>query len=241
MFIPSIIYPFCILFTLLSSILMRWLPMKKWTVIFPIIAILALLFIEQVLEVSYIWKTAAKILLFFAIPYFLLKAAKYDFLNIRKTHKPSIALALGLGLTIILSILGAFIALQDFIDLNALQTDLETRAGVTAAVFPFVALYILFGNSFLEEYFFRGLLVDFLKGSRLKWVLPSFFFAIYHVAIFLPWFSLPILLLAVLGLWLGGLLFQWINEKSGTIFPSWTIHMCADIGVLLIGVYMFYF
>lgn len=214
--------------------------MKKWSILFPIICIAILLWIEQGLEVSYMWKTAAKILLFFAIPFFFLKATKFEFLHIKKIEKKSMMLALGLGIVIILTILGAFSLLKDSIDLNALQLDLETRVGVTASVFPFVALYILFGNSFLEEYFFRGLLVDLLRESKLKWFLPSFFFAIYHVSIFLPWFEWPILVLAVFGLWIGGLIFQWLNEKSGTIFPSWIIHMCADIGVLLIGVYMFY-
>jgi len=215
--------------------------MKKWSILFPVICIAILLWIEQGLEVSYLWKTAAKVLLFFAIPFFFLKATVFEFLQFKKTQKKSLLLALGLGIIVIMAILGAFMLLKDSIDLNALQLDLETRVGVTAVVFPFVAFYILFGNSFLEEYFFRGLLVGLLKDSKLKWILPSFFFAIYHVAIFLPWFEWPILLLAVVGLWIGGLLFQWLNEKSGTIYPSWIIHMCADIGVLLIGVYMFYF
>ena len=215
--------------------------MKKWSILFPVICIAILLWIEQGLEVSYLWKTAAKVLLFFAIPFFFLKATVFEFLQFKKTQKKSLLLALGLGIIVIMAILGAFMLLKDSIDLNALQLDLETRVGVTAVVFPFVAFYILFGNSFLEEYFFRGLLVGLLKDSKLKWILPSFFFAIYHVAIFLPWFEWPILLLAVVGLWIGGLLFQWLNEKSGTIYPSWIIHMSADIGVLLIGVYMFYF
>jgi len=215
--------------------------MKKWSILFPVLCIAILLWIEQGLEVNYLWKTAAKVLLFFAIPFYFLRATKFEFLHAKKTQKKSLLLALGLGIIIIMTILGAFVLLKGSIDLNALQLDLETRVGVTASVFPFVALYILFGNSFLEEYFFRGLLVDLLKESRLKWFLPSFFFAIYHVAIFLPWFEWPILVLAVFGLWIGGLIFQWLNEKSGTIYPSWIIHMCADIGVLLIGVYMFYF
>ena len=71
--------------------------------------------------------------------------------------------------------------------------------------------------------------------------MPSFLFAIYHIAIFLPWFDWPILLIAVIGLFIGGLLFQWLNKKSGTIYPGWIVHISADIGVLLIGFYMFYF
>ncbi|PUB16785.1 CPBP family intramembrane glutamic endopeptidase [Paenisporosarcina sp. OV554] len=215
--------------------------MKNWTILFPLVSIALLLWIEQVLEVPYLWKTAAKALFFLAIPLLFLKVKKLDFLHMRKTQKISIFIAIVIGFAVMMTILGAFIFLRSSIDLNSLQVDLETRVGVTALVFPIVALYILIGNSFLEEFYFRGLLIDFLKESKLKWILPSFFFAIYHVAIFLPWFEWPILIVAVVGLFIGGLLFQWINEASGTIYPSWIIHMFADIGVLLIGVYMFYF
>ncbi|WP_342542254.1 CPBP family intramembrane glutamic endopeptidase [Paenisporosarcina sp. FSL H8-0542] len=215
--------------------------MKKWTVIFSLISIFFLLWIEQGLEVSYVWKTLAKVMVFVVFPVLLLRGYKFEFLQIRKTQKKSIYLALGLGIVVAGTVTSAFMLLNDSIDLVALQIDLETRVGVTASVFPFVAVYILLGNSFLEEFFFRGLLVDLLRDSKLKWFLPSLFFAIYHIAIFLPWFEWPILILAVAGLFTGGLIFQWINEKSGTIYPSWIIHIFADIGVLLIGVYMFYF
>lgn len=215
--------------------------MKKWTVIFSLISIFFLLWIEQGLEVSYVWKTLAKVMVFVVFPALLLRGYKFEFLQIRNTQKKSIYLALGLGIVVAGTVLSAFMLLNDSIDLVALQIDLETRVGVTASVFPFVAVYILLGNSFLEEFFFRGLLVDLLRDSKLKWFLPSLFFAIYHIAIFLPWFDWPILILAVAGLFIGGLIFQWINEKSGTIYPSWIIHIFADIGVLLIGIYMFYF
>lgn len=215
--------------------------MKKWTVIFSLISIFFLLWIEQGLEVSYVWKTLAKVMVFVVFPVLLLRGYKLEFLQIRKTQKKSIYLALGLGIVVAGTVLSAFMLLNDSIDLVALQIDLETRVGVTASVFPFVAVYILLGNSFLEEFFFRGLLADLLRDSKLKWFLPSLFFAIYHIAIFLPWFDWPMLILAVAGLFIGGLIFQWINEKSGTIYPSWIIHIFADIGILLIGIYMFYF
>lgn len=214
--------------------------MKKWTVVFSLFSIFFLLWIEQGLEVSYVWKTLAKVLVFVVFPVLLFKRYKFEFLQIKNTQKKSIYLAIGIGTVVAAIVISAFMVLNESIDLDALQVDLETRAGVTASVFPFVAVYILLGNSFLEEFFFRGLLVNLLRESRLKWFLPSFFFATYHIAIFLPWFEWPILILAVIGLFVGGLLFQWINEKSGTIYPSWIIHIFADVGVLLIGVYMFY-
>lgn len=137
-------------------------------------------------------------------------------------------------------IIGAFLLLQQVIDITSLRDDL-LQSGITPAVFPFIALYILIGNSVIEEFFFRGLLPNLFGQSSMRFILPPFFFAIYHIAIFLPWFTLPILLLAVGGLWAGGLIFQLVNEKWRTILPSWIIHMFADLGILLIGVYILYF
>lgn len=137
-------------------------------------------------------------------------------------------------------IIGAYLLLQQFIDIASVRDDL-LQSGITPAVFPFTALYILIGNSVIEEFFFRGLLPNLFGQSKMRFILPPFFFAIYHIAIFLPWFTLPILLLAVGGLWAGGLIFQLVNEKCRTILPSWIIHMFADLGILFIGVYVLYF
>jgi len=199
-----------------------------------------LIWIEQGLEIEYMWKTVAKVIFFLVIPFTLFKKTGFPFLRLRKTNIKSMKIAIGSGLAILGIIIGAFVILLPYIDIHALVIDLAD-AGITPSVFPFVALYILFGNSLLEEFFFRGLLPNFFKKSRQRLFLPSFFFAIYHIAIFLPWFSPALLLLAVIGLWIGGIIFQLTNERSQTILPSWTIHMFADIGVLLVGVYMLYF
>ena len=214
--------------------------MRKRMILVPALALTLLLVIEQVLEIPYFWKTIMKILIFLAVPLFLMKIIKFSFLRLKKTEKRSTILAFTLGILVMITVLVSFFMLQNHINIETILSDLESRVGITSAVFPFVAIYILLGNSFLEGFFFRGLLVDMYKESKLKWVLPSFLFAIYHITIFLPWFDWPILLTAVGGLFIGGLIFQWINEESGTIYPSWIIHICGDIGVLLIGFYMFY-
>ncbi|WP_210470650.1 CPBP family intramembrane glutamic endopeptidase [Sporosarcina sp. 6E9] len=209
--------------------------------IFALASTLFLLWIEQGIEVSYVWKTMAKIILFLVIPLIVFRKTKLTFLELKKTGRTSLRIAFFSGLVIMFVIIAAFILLMPSIDIDSLLLDLNERAGVTASVFPFVALYILIGNSLLEEFFFRGLLPSFFKHKFYRLLIPSLLFAVYHIAIFLPWFSLPILLLAVIGLWVGGFIFQWVNERSGTILPSWIIHMFADIGVLLVGVYIFYF
>lgn len=213
---------------------------KGFAILFPLLSMLLLLWIEQGIGVTYIWKTVAKVMLFLLIPLILFRATRFPFLRLRQTDPTSIKRAVFAGLAVMGSIIGAFLLLRTYIDLNALKMDLAD-SGITPLVFPAIALYILLGNSLLEEFFFRGLLPDLFGQSKLRLLLPPFFFAIYHVAIFLPWFTAPILLLAIAGLWTGGFIFQLANEKSGTILPSWIIHMSADLGILLIGVYLLYF
>lgn len=215
--------------------------MQKWFgALFPIFSVLLLLWIEQSISVSYGVKTVAKVILFVGIPLLLFRATKFPFLRLRKADRKSMQLAFLLGIAIMALIIGDFLLLQPRIDIASLRDDL-LQSGITPAVFPFIAFYILIGNSFIEEFFFRGLLPNLFGQSKIRFILPPFFFAIYHIAIFLPWFTLPILLLAIGGLWAGGLIFQLANEKCRTLLPSWIIHMFADVGILLIGVYVFYF
>ena len=212
----------------------------KRGLILSLFSILFLLWIEQSVEVAYIWKTVAKAILFLLVPLILFRKAGFPFLRLGRTDRKSMIIAIGSGVAIMGIIFAAFFVLQPYIDIAALRADLA-GAGITMTTFPFIALYILFGNSMLEEFYFRGLLPNLIGKSRIRFILPSFLFAIYHIVIFLPWFNAALLILAVIGLWIGGIIFQLANEKSGTILPSWTIHMCADIGVLIIGVYLIYF
>lgn len=214
--------------------------MKKLAyLLYPITGLLLLLWIEQVLTVSYPIKTVAKLLLFVGIPLIVLYKKEIQYLQFKKTNRQNQHVAILLGILILSMIILSFYLLDSFIDIDLILLNL-TNNGVTPTVFPFIALYILLGNSLLEEFFFRGFLTQFFTRTWCRIFIPSFFFAIYHISIFLTWFSLPLLLLAITGLWIGGMLFQIVNEKSGTILSSWIMHMFADAGIILVGIYIFY-
>lgn len=214
--------------------------MKKYLLfLYPVIGLILLLWIEQGLTVSYTIKTMAKLLLFMGIPLMLTYRKRLPFLHFQKTDRRSSRAAVILGLLVLSIIVFSFYLLQTFIDIDTILLNLSD-IGVTSTVFPFVALYILFGNSLLEEFFFRGFLTSFFTHPWRRILIPSFLFAVYHISIFLTWFSWPLLLLAICGLWIGGVIFQLVNEKSGTILSSWIIHLFADFGIISIGIYIFY-
>lgn len=60
-----------------------------------------------------------------------------------------------LGIVAAISIVIVYLGLQDRIDWSLLQTYL-VKKNITATTFLLVFSYITFGNSFLEELFFRG-------------------------------------------------------------------------------------
>lgn len=71
--------------------------------------------------------------------------------------------------------------------------------GITETTFLIVFLYIMFGNSLLEEYFFRGIVHDNMSNiSRVgAYILSALMFSLYHITIFGTWFSGWILGLAL--------------------------------------------
>ena len=54
----------------------------------------------------------------------------------------------------LVAILVNYYLLRDIIDLSHIQQQLEKK-NITATTYLFVAIYVTFGNSFLEEFFFR--------------------------------------------------------------------------------------
>ncbi|MUV39838.1 hypothetical protein JNUCC1_03722 [Lentibacillus sp. JNUCC-1] len=136
-------------------------------------------------------------------------------------------------------ILLAYIVLQPFLDLSMIKSDLTNRLGITPVGFIFVGLYITFGNSFLEEYFFRGF-IFFNLPRKTGYIYSPLLFAAYHIPMIILWFDLYQIVLCFIGLWLIGMIFQKVNEREGTIWSSWMIHVCADTMIIIIGLTLFF-
>lgn len=138
-------------------------------------------------------------------------------------------------------ILGAFALFRPFIDLQAISAGLLGKEGISRENFLWVALYISIVNSLLEELLFRGL--AFLE---LRWYIPeqpamifsAAAFAAYHVAILTGWFTWWVYGLCLLGLFLGGLIFN-LLDRRGSLFPSWLAHAGANLAINTIGLVMF--
>lgn len=204
--------------------------MKK--VILYSLSVLVLIFlVEQVFKLPYIFKTLIKAPLFLIYP---LSQMKKDF----KLRKRWLKKSLIYGGAIAGIIVVAYLILYPFIDLSAIQSDMAGRMAISRTLFFFAAMYTIFINALLEEIFFRAYIYKGIRSKKLAYIYSSLAFALYHLAIFGTWFSLPLLGLALVGLLVGGLIFSYITDKSGSFIGAYIVHIGADIGVVLVGLHV---
>lgn len=199
--------------------------------------------VDAVIRPGYFLKSVIKIALFLLIPViYSFWDKSCNLKNLFKPEKKGILLALGLGVGVYAVVLGAFFLFRGVFDFSALTSNLTAETGVNKSNFLFVALYISFANSLLEEFFFRGFSFLTLKNfASRKWayIFSAAAFSVYHVAMMIAWFSPIVVILALAGLFAGGLIFNFINEKSGNIYLSWLVHMFANFATNTIGFILF--
>ena len=220
--------------------------MKKQESIIILITIFACVcmgLVDAIIQPGYVIKSAIKLVLFLGVPViysFYDKDLKWKKLFI--PQKNGFLLALGLGFGVYAVILAAFFIFRNVFDFSALTSSLTSTTGVNKSNFIFVALYISFVNSLLEEFFFRGFSFLTLKevstGSK-AYIISSVMFAFYHIAMMIGWFSFLVVLLSLAGLFVGGIIFSYFNEKYNNIYLSWLIHMFANFATNTIGFILF--
>lgn len=207
-------------------------------IILIIICCIIMALIETVIEPAYIVKSAIKIMVFFFFPFIYAKAINIKlFDNSFVLDKKNIMKLLLLGSVIYAVIIGAYSVTKNIFDYSSLIDSLSSDQKVDGNSFIGVALYISFGNSFLEEFLFR--LVSFIKlfectDRKIAYIFSSVIFAVYHIAMIGSSFPLPLLLLALIGLTIGGCIFDYVDEKNENIYNSWIIHMFADFAIMTI-------
>jgi len=218
---------------------------KVYIILSVLFSTVAMCIVDGILTPPYFYKSLIKILLFLLVPllFFLFFKGNDSYLKalfIPRKRELLPAIALGLGVFSI--ILAAFFLLGQYIDLSGIKESLTSGIGVSADNFIYVAIYISFINSLLEEFFFRGyafLLLKQLHSRRFAYLFSAGMFALYHVGMTNGWFNILIYLLSMIGLFLGGCIFNFLNEKCKNIYPSWLVHMCANFAINTIGCILF--
>lgn len=193
--------------------------------------------VDGVIQPGYGIKSTIKIAVFALIPLLLTHLCGLTPMReIFRFRKKGFAAALGLGIGIYALILGAWWIVKNWVDFSGIAGNLTESAGVTKENFLYVSLYISFVNSLLEEFFFRGFLFSNLKQNRIfSYCFSALAFSLYHVAMMVGWFSIWLTTLVLVGLFVGGLIFNALNEYNDCIYVSWLTHMFANFAINTIG------
>ncbi len=216
---------------------------KYFIITLTFLACICMGLVDAVVQPGYAVKSAIKMLLFLLLPIFYTfydKDCKLTLLF--KPDKKGLGLAIGLAFGVYAVILAAYFLFRNVFDFSALTASLTSTTGVNKKNFIFVAIYISFANSLLEEFFFRGFAFLTLKkfSSRgLAYGVSAAMFAAYHIAMMIGWFAVPVILLSLAGLFAGGIIFNFFNEKYNNIYLSWLIHMFSNFATNTIGFILF--
>lgn len=204
-----------------------------------VISCILMAIVDSIIQPGYLTKSIIKLSVFMLLPFLV---TRYDssivYLSLLRPKKKGAIIAFGIGAALYTLLLGAYFLIGPYFNFSKIAGSLTSNAGITKDNFLIISLYISFVNSFLEEFFFRGFLFTNLKKSSnriLAYLLSASLFACYHVAMMIGWFSPILFILVMAGLLVGGIIFNWLNEKLDTIYCSWLTHMFANFAINTIG------
>ncbi len=157
--------------------------------------------------------------------------------------KQSITHALGWGLLFSAIYAGAFLLFRDFLPVEEIVAQLSSAAAITTTNIIGIGLYIIFINSLLEEFFWRGFFFDevhTLCGWFVGYILTGIGFTLYHIVYFYQWFSnAGLFALACIGLFSYSLFMCMIFQKYRDLFTCWVIHALVDVVQIGIALSLF--
>ena len=219
--------------------------MKVLQVLLVLLICIIMYGVDVYLNLGYFRRSMIKVSLFILVPFlFSLFNPGFSLFSVLKKGKEdnSLLKSVILGLLVYGFLLTLYVIIKGFIDLDSIESALKANMNVDKSNFVFVALYISFINSFLEEFFFRGfgsLKLRDKNGKLFAYTTSSAFFALYHLSMVRGWTSPLIVVLGIIGLFLSGIFFNLINERNGNIYNSYMVHMFANFAINTIGFQMF--
>ena len=206
--------------------------------------IILMYIVDFYIQPGYMVKSIIKIILFLIIPFIYSYKVHItpvmEFFKIKSLKELIKAFILSIGIYIF--IIAAYFILKGFIDLDNIKTILDSSLSVNKDNFIYVSLYISFINSLLEEFFFRGFIFFNLNKTMtlvMSYSISAFAFSIYHVAILANWFNPILFMVSLIGLFIGGLIFNKLNIRNGNIYNSWLVHMFANFAINTVGLIMY--
>lgn len=217
---------------------------RKYQLI-SVFVVFVLIILEQVLQLDSIMKQGFKFVLLVIIPIVVIyKVKKTSFVkefNIKDVRLHNLRMPFVVGGAIYLLTIIGYVLFQPIIDPDLIVEGLN-GSGITTKNIILASIYLCFINSFLEEFFFRGFMFNEFSKISNKWgyLVSSVFFSIYHVLVMFTLFDWIMGVLSIIGLTIVGMILVYMNKTNKSIINSWIVHIFADLGVVTIGLYLFF-
>ena len=218
-------------------------------IVFGIVACAIYFWLSRILMLDYQTKSAIKVLMFTGLPFFSwlclqrlsLRVALQRLLP-RRDQLRRLLISFIAGVLIIL----VFNLLADPIcrlfGISGIVEEIKARTQTTRSKIILSLFYIPLVNALVEELFFRGFCFLELAGRgnrRLAYVFSAVLFAGYHLAVFRSWFAPPLLALALAGLFICGLVLNWMVERDRHIVGAWLLHGLVNVAIISISLQFF--
>lgn len=149
------------------------------------------------------------------------------------------AVSAGLGVLMSAAIVAAYLlAGRKLIDPTAIQ-EMAAEVGLDN-VYAYLGgtAYWVLVNSVLEEYVWRWFVVKQCRLFTPRWgaiSLSAGFFTIHHIIAMQVYFTWPVVILASMGIFVGGAVWSWCYLKYKSIWPGYLSHAIVDIAVFGLG------
>ncbi|MDI2586071.1 type II CAAX endopeptidase family protein [Psychrobacillus sp. NEAU-3TGS] len=151
--------------------------------------------------------------------------------------KKNILVGIISGLICLISIYGFVIVFQSsLIDIKQLQQLLE-RWDFSGTKVIILVLVLALINPILEELYWREFMygrISLKLGNVLAVVITAIFYSMYHLIVVQEIFSFPFNVLAVIPVFLAGIMWGIFRIKLGSITAPIISHCLADIGIMLV-------
>ncbi|AYC28425.1 CPBP family intramembrane glutamic endopeptidase [Paenisporosarcina cavernae] len=170
--------------------------------------------------------------------------AVFSFYHHKKKPSPkwgstqkSVLLGIISGLLCLISIYGSVYLLQESVfDLSELK-ELLVEWNFTGSMVIWLVLFLIFINPILEELYWRDYMFGKLVskvGAGKSITITAFFYSLYHLLSVYFLFSFPFNFIAVVAVFIAGIMWGYFRFKTNSIVAPIFSHAIADLGIMLV-------
>ncbi|MGF2615926.1 CPBP family intramembrane metalloprotease [Rossellomorea vietnamensis] len=149
----------------------------------------------------------------------------------------SLLLGIASGILVLVIIFAAVSYFFSFlIDLELIRSLLREWNFDGRMIWLLMAVLIVL-NPYLEENYWRNFIFEELKVSSsagMAIIISSFFYSLYHLLSLMELFNWPFNVIAVIPIFLAGIIWGFFRHKSGSLAAPILSHVLADTGIMLV-------